>query len=111
MHFLISVIDDTSESATGDESQAIDAFNRQLKADGHWVGAGGLAAPAEAVVVDARAGEPSVRPGPVHDTRDFIAGFWIVEAPERDTALALAAQGSAACHRRVEMRPLLGFVS
>jgi hypothetical protein len=35
--YLISVLDDTTDSATGDEMAAIDAFNEQLRADGHWV--------------------------------------------------------------------------
>ena len=45
MQFLISVIDDSTESATGTEMAAIDAFNDRLRAEGHWVFAGGLAAP------------------------------------------------------------------
>ena len=48
MHYLISVIDDTTGSATPDEMAAIDAFNARLTADGHWVFAGGLAAPGAA---------------------------------------------------------------
>ena len=109
MHFLISVIDDTSGSATGDEAAAIDAFNEALEAGGHWVVAGGITTPGEAVVIDARGGEAEVRPGPLHDTRDYVAGFWIIEARDRDAALALATRGSRACNRRVELRPLLGL--
>jgi hypothetical protein len=111
MHFLISVIDDMSESATGDEAEAIEAFNEQLRTEGHWVVAGGIASPAESVVVDGRTSETHIRPGPLHDTQEFVAGFWIVEAAERDTAVSLAEQGSAACSRRVELRPLLGFAN
>ncbi|KRF31394.1 YciI family protein [Yonghaparkia sp. Soil809] len=109
MHFLISVIDDTSGSATGGEAAAIDSFNDALRAGGHWVVAGGIAAPAEAAVIDARGGEPEVRPGPLHDTREYVAGFWVIGAPDRDAALALATRASRACSRRVELRPLLGL--
>lgn len=42
MRYLISVIDDTTNSATGDEMAAIDQFNERLRTNGHWVFAGGL---------------------------------------------------------------------
>jgi hypothetical protein len=45
MRYLITVIDDSTNSATGDEMAAIDEFNDRLRAGGHWVFAGGLAAP------------------------------------------------------------------
>lgn len=109
MHFLMFVIDDTSNSATSDETVAIDAFNDSLRAEGHWVLAGGIASPGESVVIDARAGAPIVTPGPVHDTSDYVAGFWIVSADDHELARELATRGSAACRRRVELRPLLGL--
>ncbi|MBB5616808.1 hypothetical protein BJ959_000304 [Chryseoglobus frigidaquae] len=37
-----------------------------------------------------------------------MSGFWIIEAPDRDAALALAAEGSRACNRVVELRPFYG---
>lgn len=52
--YLLSVIDHETNSATGDEMEAIDAFNDKLKANGQWVFAGGLAAPETATVVDGR---------------------------------------------------------
>jgi hypothetical protein len=48
MQYLVSVIDDTAGLATPDEMAAIGAFNARLKAQGHWVFAGGLAAPSSA---------------------------------------------------------------
>lgn len=109
MHFLMFVIDDTSNSATTDETVAIDAFNDSLRADGHWVLAGGIASPGESVVIDGRGGESTLTPGPLHDTSDYVAGFWIVSAEDHKVARELAARGSAACRRRVELRPLLGL--
>nr|WP_243738797.1 hypothetical protein [Microcella frigidaquae] len=38
----------------------------------------------------------------------YVSGFWIIEAPDRDAALALAAEGSRACNRVVELRPFYG---
>jgi hypothetical protein len=41
------------------------------------------------------------------ETKEYIAGFWIIEAPDLDVALELATGGSKACNRRVEVRPFL----
>ncbi|MBY8874578.1 YciI family protein [Micromonospora sp. PLK6-60] len=106
--YLMSVLADTTGLATAEEMAAIDVFNEQLQADGHWVFAGGLAAPDTATVVDARHGEPVFTDGPYLESKEHIAGFWIVEAPDLDVALRLAAGGSKSCNRRVELRPLLG---
>ena len=105
--YLYSVIDDTAGSATGEEMAAIDAFNEQLRADGHWMFAGGLASPGTATVVDGRDGEAVFTDGPYLESKEYIAGFWIIEAPDLDVALRRAAAGSKSCNRRVELRPIL----
>lgn len=107
MQYLISVIDDTTGSATPDEMAAIDAFNARLTADGHWVFAGGLAAPGAATVVDRRGGRSIVTDGPFIESKEYLSGFWIVDAPDQDTALRLAGEASRCCNRRVELRPFL----
>lgn len=54
MQYLVSVIHDELEYGTSDEKAAIDVFNERLRADGHWVFAGGLGFPDTATVVDNR---------------------------------------------------------
>lgn len=105
--YLMSVLDDTTNSATEEEMTAIRAYNAQLKANGHWVFAGGLAAPTTATVVDGREPEPVFTDGPYLESKEFIGGFWVIEAPDLDVALKLAAAGSKGCNRRVELRPFL----
>lgn len=107
MRFLISVIDEVTGSATRDEMAAIDEFNARLRAEGRWVFAGGLEAPATATVIDNRGGEGAVTPGPFLESKEYLAGFWIIEAPDRETALQLAAEGSRSCNRKVEVRRFL----
>lgn len=107
MRFFIGVIDANTGTADAGEMAAIDAFDESLRDAGHWVMAAGLAAPQESTVIDARGAEPSIRSGPVEATREHVAGFWIIEAPDRDAALAIATNGSRACNRRVEVRALL----
>jgi len=107
MRYLVSVITDTGALATPDEDAAIDVFNDRLQADGHWVFAGGLAAPSSATVIDGRGEEPIFTDGPFVESKEYLAGFWIMEARDLDVALRLAAEGSKACNRKVEVRPFL----
>ncbi|HVX39896.1 MAG TPA: YciI family protein [Gemmatimonadaceae bacterium] len=110
MHFLLSVIADQQGLATPDEMEAIDEFNDRLRAQGHWVFAGGLEAPDAARVIDNRgAGEPMITDGPFVESKEHLAGFWVIEAPDLDAALRLAEDGSRACNRKVEVRPFIGI--
>jgi len=107
MQYLVSVINDTSDLAAADEMAAIDVFNEGLQAQGHWVFAGGLAGPGAATVIDNRGGEAVITDGPFLESKEYIVGFWVMEAADLDVALKLAAQGSKACNRKVEVRPFL----
>jgi hypothetical protein len=107
MQYLVSVIDDAAGLATPEEQAAIDVFNDGLKAEGHWVFAGGLGSPSTATVIDNRGGEPLFTDGPFVESKEYIVGFWIIEAPDLDVALKLSAEGSRACNRKVEVRPFL----
>lgn len=113
MKFLISVIDTATNTGSDDEIAAIDAFNDGLVDNGHWIFAGGLSAPHEASRFDNRDGAGLTIDGPLHEPdtnpdHEYISGFWLIQAPDIDTARQLAAQGSRACNRKVELRPLLG---
>jgi hypothetical protein len=107
MQYLISVIDDGTGPATPVEDAAIDVFNEQLKTDGHWVFAGGLGSPDPATMVDNRGVEPIFTDGPFVESKEYMAGFWIIEAADLDVALKLATEGSKACNRKLEVRPFL----
>jgi len=107
VQYLMSVLTDTPDLSTPAEQAAIDVFNEQLQADGYWVFAGGLASPGTATVVDGRDGEPVFTDGPYVESKEYLIGFWIVNAPDLDAALRLAAAGSKSCNRRVELRPFL----
>jgi len=61
--------------------------------------------PDTATVVDATGAETVTTDGPFSEAKEQIGGFWVVEAPDLDAALALAAEGSAACRGPVEVRP------
>ncbi|WP_248962636.1 YciI family protein [Sphaerisporangium perillae] len=105
MQYMVSVIFDKAGMATPDEQAAIDVFNDRLVAEGHWVFAGGLGAPTTATVIDNRGGEAMFTDGPFLESKEFLGGFWIIEAADLDVALKLAAEGSKACNRKIEVRP------
>src|SRR5260370_29479583 len=107
MQYLVSVIDDKTNSATPDEMAAISTFDDRLQAEGYWVFAGGLASPSTATVIDNRGGEAMFTDGPFLESKEYLAGFWIIEAPDLDVALKLATEGSKHCNRKVEVRPFL----
>jgi hypothetical protein len=88
---------------------ATGAFNDQLHADGYWVFAGGLQSASTATVVDGQGETPVMTDGPYLETKEVMGGFWVIDAPDLDVALKLAAEGSKACRAKVEVRPFDGL--
>jgi hypothetical protein len=107
MQYLVSVIDDGTGPATATEDANIDVFNDRLRDEGYWVFAGGLGSTDSATVIDNRGDEAVFTDGPFVESKEYLAGFWIIEAPDLDVALKLAAEGSKACNRKIEVRPFL----
>lgn len=70
---------------------------KDLKEEGVLVGAEGLAPPKEARIVRAGpGGAPEVTDGPFAETKEFLAGYWIVHVDTPQQAYAIAARASAA---------------
>ncbi|MGZ4450268.1 MAG: YciI family protein [Nocardioides sp.] len=113
--YLLSVhhtSDDPVLSMSPEEMQpmfeAVGAFNDRLMAEGAWVFAGGLHPIDSATTVDATGAEPVVTDGPFAESKEWMGGFWIIEAADLDAALAWAVDGSRACNGTVEVRPFQG---
>ena len=85
--------------------EQVDKFNQECMDAGIWVFGGGLEAPEIATVVRSEGGEVIVTDGPFGETKEHLGGFWVLEAPDLDAALDLAARASAACMGPVEVRP------
>ncbi|MFK4836246.1 YciI family protein [Microbacterium sp. ZW T2_14] len=107
MQYLISVIDDKTNPGSTDRRSAISAFNERLVSEGYWVFAGGLADPDSATVVDNRGEESVFSDGPFIESKEYLAGVWVWEAPDLDVALTLAAEASTVCDRKIEVRPFV----
>lgn len=83
----------------------VDVYNAKLQEQGAWVFAGGLHPADTATVVNAKGGDVLVTDGPFAEAKEQLGGFWVIQAPDLDAALRLAAEGSAACGAPVEVRP------
>jgi len=81
------------------------AFNKLLEDEGYFVFADGLEQATTATVVDGTGGQPVFTDGPYLESKEYVGGFWVIDAPDLDVALRLAAEGSKACRGRVEVRP------
>ncbi|MBC7894677.1 MAG: hypothetical protein H7066_04650 [Cytophagaceae bacterium] len=86
---------------TPDDFKAHIAYMRQLNKGlveaGEFVGAEGLASPGDARVVRAGTnGLPVVSDGPFPESKEFLAGYWIVDVDTPERAHELAAKASAA---------------
>ena len=71
-------------------------LNKDLTASGELVSAEGLDMPAEARIVTATKGGPAVTDGPFPETKEFLAGFWIVDVESTERAVAIAGRVSSA---------------
>jgi hypothetical protein len=88
--------------------EATGAFSARLRDEGSLVFVNGLAEASAGTVVDGRGPAPIVTDGPYLESKEYIAGFWIVEAADREHAVRLAAEASRACRRTIEIRPVDG---
>lgn len=84
------------------------AFNEELTSTGVWVFGGGLESNDTATVVTSTQGDVSMTDGPYAEAKEQMGGFWIIDVPDLDAALALAAKGAEACEGPVEVRPFQG---
>jgi hypothetical protein len=109
--YLMSVWhdDDYEVDFDGDEMQrlaaSVGAYNDELTAAGAWVFGGGLHNASSATVLRAGDGEVSMTDGPYAESKEQMGGFWVIEAPDLDTALGWARKAAVACEGPVELRP------
>jgi hypothetical protein len=72
-------------------------LNRDLQKSGEFVDAQGLTPPGQAQIVHVgTGGAPVVSDGPFAETKEFLAGFWIIEVDRRERAYEIAARASSA---------------
>jgi hypothetical protein len=84
------------------------AYGEALHAAGIFVAGAGLVPPQNATTVSVRDGKRQVQDGPYAETKEFLAGFVIIDVPHLDAALEWAARNPSAALTSFEVRPLAG---
>jgi hypothetical protein len=86
-------------------------FAKKLKAAGEWVDGQGLAGPDEAKLVRSGQDGRPITDGVFPESKEFLAGFWIIEVPDAARAYEIAAEASSApgpggapLHMNIEVR-------
>jgi hypothetical protein len=80
-------------------------LNDDLRRSGHFVEAEALEPARRAATLRMRQGRPSVTDGPFAEAKEVVAGFYLIEARDRDEALEVAARFPSAPLGRVEVWP------
>ncbi|QBR92734.1 YciI family protein [Nocardioides euryhalodurans] len=114
MHYLIQALEDDDAFATRDHPErsgeyweSWQGYIDALTESGLLVGAGGLQPPWTATTVRVRDGRRRVQDGPFADTKEQLGGYFVIDVPDLDTALAWAERCPSASYASVEVRPLL----
>lgn len=81
-------------------------YVESLRAGGHLLDARPLQSATRAATVRVRQGRTSITDGPFAETKEQLAGFYLLEAENLDQALALAAKIPPAREGSVEVRPV-----
>jgi hypothetical protein len=112
MHYLLMLYIDESgwPRMTPTEREqgaaAYSAFTEALKNAGALVGANRLQFSSSATTVRLADGKPQVLDGPFADSKEQLGGYYLIDAPDLDAALAWAARCPTASHGTVELRPV-----
>jgi len=91
------------------------SFHKELTEAGEWVASEGLGGTENRKVVRAKSGAPAVTDGPFLESKEFLAGYWIVDVDTPERAIEIAARLSAIPGRGgtpanipIEVRPIMG---
>lgn len=82
------------------------AYTEAMKKAGAYVGKSGLRPTSDATTVRAQGGKVSVLNGPFAETKEQLGGYYLIETPDLDAALAWAKCHPGAAHGSIEVRPV-----
>src|ERR671932_1162400 len=105
MKYLCLVYGDEKAMETVDDRHCL-AFDQSIRASGHCIASEALQPVATATTVRVRNGKVSVTDGPFAETKEALAGFYLIEARDLNEAIQLAAKIPPATVGCVEVRPI-----
>lgn len=91
---------------TGKMMQAYGAYTDALRKAGAMQGAERLRPTGDATSVRVRGGKTEVLNGPYAETREQLGGYYLIDVPDLDAALAWAARCPSSSHGTIEVRPI-----
>ena len=115
MKYVLAIYGDESArtSATPEQGiammQAYEAVTREMEEAGVLVAGEGLQPSTAATTVRVRDGERLLTDGPFAETRETLAGFYLVDVEDLDAAIAWGAKIPHAAHGSIEVRPVLDY--
>lgn len=83
------------------------AFTQEIRASGRMIAGAQLVEPSSATSIRVRDGKRLVHDGPFAETREFLGGYYVVEANDLDEAMAIAERIPSAKIGTIEVRPLV----
>lgn len=98
-----------TEAEQGAEMQAYFALNTELATRGALVAGEALMPVSTATTVRVRGGDTLVTDGPFAETHEVLGGYYVVDAPDLDAAIAIAKKIPGALDGSIEVRPLVVF--
>lgn len=103
--YMVEGQEPPSDEAMQQAYHDVDVLNKKLQDAGAWVFGGGLHSADTATVVRVQNNDVLTSDGPFPESKEQLGGFWIIQAPDLDAALAWARQATVACQAPVEVRP------
>ena len=85
-------------------------FTQSIKDSGHYLGGNALRSVDTASTVRVRDGKTLTTDGPFAETREQLAGYYMIEAEHLDDAIAIAARIPSAAVGSIEVRPIMTYV-
>jgi hypothetical protein len=105
MKYLCLVYGEEAQLAGLDDHECL-AYDRSLRESGRCIASEALESVATATTVRVRHGKVSVSDGPFAETKEQLAGFYLVEARDLNEAISLAAKIPPARVGSIEVRPI-----
>jgi len=111
MHMNPAVWEGLSEETRQEVMDGHGDFIAKIRASGELINTQALGMPQDSAVVRVRGGVPAVTDGPYAESKEFLAGFYLVECENRERALAVAAMipDAAIDGLGIEVRPVAFF--
>lgn len=116
MRFLVMVKPNSAEvpryeagsfpEDAGESFAKMGAFNETLIHDGMLVEMGGLKPTSAGSRIDYSGAKPVVTDGPFAETKELVAGFWLLEAPSKEVLVERLLQCPFPWRESIEIRPL-----